>query len=323
MFFARPRTPTRLEVWPTFVDALSTVLMAIIFVLMTFLVAQVFLVETINTKDSEVARLQAQLRLFEQNLVKAKSQHEEASAKVTSLEELITNLNMQLAKLSQDLDLEKNQHTDQRTANERLKIDLEKLEERLKQLQDLLNQAQTDSAQKEANVKKLQLDLQALEKEQEKHKDSIKVGQFRSQFFAQLKKILGDRSDVRVVDDRFVFQSEVLFEVGSADLGEEGKKQLNELVTALKEIGSKIPSEINWILRVDGHTDKRPIKSTQFPSNWELSSARAIAVVQYMIKKGIDGKHLVAAGFGEFQPLSTEEANLDRNRRIEFKLDQR
>jgi len=321
MFFARPRTPTRLEIWPTFVDALSTVLMAIVFVLMTFLVAQVFLVETINTKDTEVARLQAQLRLFEESLAKAKDSHDKASAKVTSLEELMTNLNTQLAKITQDLDLEKNAHTDQRTANERLKTDLEKLEERLRQLQALLNQAQTEAIQKDAEVKKLQLGLQALEKEQDKHKDSIKVGQFRSQFFAQLKSILGDRSDVRVVDDRFVFQSEVLFSMGSAELGEEGQKQLNELIKALKEIGSKIPPEINWILRVDGHTDKHPIKSTQFPSNWELSAARAIAVVQYMIKKGINGKHLVAAGFGEFQPINVEE--VDRNRRIEFKLDQR
>ncbi len=321
MFFARPRTPTRLEIWPTFVDALSTVLMAIVFVLMTFLVAQVFLVETINTKDTEVARLQAQLRLFEESLAKAKDSHDKASAKVTSLEELMASLNAQLAKITQDLDLEKNAHTDQRTANERLKTDLEKLEERLRQLQALLNQAQTEAIQKDAEVKKLQLGLQALEKEQDKHKDSIKVGQFRSQFFAQLKSILGDRSDVRVVDDRFVFQSEVLFSIGSAELGEEGQKQLNELIKALKEIGSKIPPEINWILRVDGHTDKHPIKSAQFPSNWELSAARAIAVVQYMIKKGINGKHLVAAGFGEFQPINVEE--VDRNRRIEFKLDQR
>ena len=321
MFFARPRTPTRLEIWPTFVDALSTVLMAIVFVLMTFLVAQVFLVETINTKDTEVARLQAQLRLFEESLAKAKDSHDKASAKVTSLEELMASLNAQLAKITQDLDLEKNAQTDQRTANERLKTDLEKLEERLRQLQVLLNQAQAETTQKDAEVKKLQLGLQALEKEQDKHKDSIKVGQFRSQFFAQLKSILGDRSDVRVVDDRFVFQSEVLFSIGSAELGEEGQKQLNELIKALKEIGSKIPPEINWILRVDGHTDKHPIKSAQFPSNWELSAARAIAVVQYMIKKGINGKHLVAAGFGEFQPINVEE--VDRNRRIEFKLDQR
>ncbi len=107
MFFARPRTPTRLEIWPTFVDALSTVLMAIVFVLMTFLVAQVFLVETINTKDTEVTRLQAQLRLFEQSLTKAKDQHMKASLKVTSLEDLMTNLNAQLAKITQELNLEK------------------------------------------------------------------------------------------------------------------------------------------------------------------------------------------------------------------------
>lgn len=323
MFFARPRISTRLEIWPTFVDALSTVLMAIVFVLMTFLVSQVFLVETINTKDTEVTRLQAQLRLFEQSLTKAKDQHLKASLKVTSLEDLMTNLNTQLAKITQELNLERNAHTDQRTTNERLKTDLEKLEERLLQLQALLIQSQAESSQKDEEVKKLQLGLQVLEKEQNKHRDSIRVGQFRSQFFAHLKNILGDRSDVRVVDDRFVFQSEVLFGVGSAELGEDGQKQLNELIKALKEIGSKIPPEINWILRVDGHTDKRPIKSTQFPSNWELSAARAIAVVQYMIKKGIDGKHLVAAGFGEFQPLHIEEDNIDRNRRIEFKLDQR
>lgn len=323
MFFARPRTPTRLEVWPTFVDALSTVLMAIVFVLMTFLVAQVFLVETINDRDTELARLQTQLRQFEQSLTKAKNQHQIATSKVTELEELIKNLNIQLAKLTQDVTLEKQQHGDQRTLNERIKTDLEKLEERLKQLQALLQQAQDESLKKDDDVKKLQLSLSDMEKEQEKHKNSIRVGQFRSQFFAQLKTILGDRSDVRVVDDRFVFQSEVLFAIGSAELGEDGKEQLNGLVKALKEIGSKIPPEINWILRVDGHTDNRPIKSAQFPSNWELSTARAIAVVQYMINKGIDGKHLVAAGFGEFQPLNVEANDIERNRRIEFKLDQR
>lgn len=323
MFFARPRNSTRLEVWPTFVDALSTVLMAIVFVLMTFLVAQVFLVETINDRDTELAKLQSQLRQLELNLTKTKDQYQTASLKATALEELIKNLNSQLEKLTQDVTLEKQQHGEQKTLNERIKTDLEKLEERLKQLQNLLSQAQEESLKKDDEVKKLQLNLQGLEKENEKHKNAIKVGQFRSQFFAQLKNILGDRSDVRVVDDRFVFQSEVLFAVGSAELGNDGKKQLDGLVNALKEIGSKIPPEINWILRVDGHTDNRPIKSTQFPSNWELSTARAIAVVQYMIGKGIDGKHLVAAGFGEFQPLNTDKKDIERNRRIEFKLDQR
>lgn len=323
MFFTRQRNPTRLDVWPVFVDALSTVLMAIVFVLMIFFVSQVLLVETINTKDSEVANLYTQLQILEKNLEEAKKEQAESQEKITNLKEIIRNLNIQIETLTKDLSLEQSQHAEQRTTNERIKADLEKLEERLKQLQDLLNQEQVESSKKTEDIKRLQLSLQALEAEQTKYQNSIRVGQFRSQFFDQLQKILGDRSDVRVVDDRFVFQSEVLFDVASAELGEEGKKQLDELIKALKEIGSKIPADIHWILRVDGHTDKRPIKNSQFPSNWELSSARAIAVVQYMIKKGINGRHLVAAGFGEFQPLSTDETVLDRNRRIEFKLDQR
>jgi chemotaxis protein MotB len=248
MFFARPRISTRLEIWPTFVDALSTVLMTIVFVLMTFLVAQVFLVETINDRDTELANLQAQLRQFEQKLTKAKDQHLAASTKVTALEELIKSLNSQLKKLTQDLSLEQQQHGEQKTLNERIKTDLEKLEERLKQLKNLLQQAQDESLKKDDEVKALQLSLFSMEKEQEKHKNSIKVGQFRSQFFAQLKNILGDRSDVRVVDDRFIFQSEVLFAIGSADLGEDSKEQLNSLVKALKEIGNKIPIMVpeNW-----------------------------------------------------------------------------
>lgn len=323
MFFTRPRASARLEVWPVFVDALSTVLMAIVFVLLTFFISQVFLVETINTKDSEVSRLYSQLQKLEKDLEKARKSHATSLEKITTLESLIKNLHDQLSVLTQDLDLEKNQHAEQRSTNERIKTDLEKLEDRLAQLQNLLNQAQVEAAKKSEEVKELQLTVQSLEAQQEKYQKSIKVGQFRSEFFAQIKKILGNRNDVRIVDDRFVFQSEVLFDVASAELGEEGKKQLDELIKALKEIGNKIPADINWILRVDGHTDKRPIKSSQFPSNWELSSARAIAVVQYMIKKGIDGKHLVAAGFGEFQPLNTNEKDIDRNRRIEFKLDQR
>ena len=124
MFFARPRNPARLEIWPTFVDALSTVLMVIVFVLMTFLVSQVFLVETISDRDTELAKLQSQLKLFEHNLAKSKKEHKDASVKATSLEEVIRSLNLQLAKLAQDISFEKNQHEDQRTLNSRLKTDL-------------------------------------------------------------------------------------------------------------------------------------------------------------------------------------------------------
>jgi len=151
------------------------------------------------------------------------------------------------------------------------------------------------------------------------------LASYRSEFFGRLREILGDRQDIRIVGDRFVFQSEVLFQPGSADLGPEARQELNLLAGALREIAAKIPAEIPWVLRVDGHTDRRPIFTSQFPSNWELSTARATAVVKYLIEQGIPPDRLAAAGFGEFQPIDT--ANTDdayrKNRRIEFKLTER
>jgi chemotaxis protein MotB len=151
------------------------------------------------------------------------------------------------------------------------------------------------------------------------------LSRYRSEFFGRLRTILGNRQDIRVVGDRFVFQSEVLFDTGSAAIRPEGKVELDKLASALTELEKQIPPEIAWVLRIDGHTDVRPIASPQFPSNWELSSARAISVVQYLISRGISPQRLVAAGFGEFQPLDTgaTEEVYRRNRRIELKLTER
>ena len=148
---------------------------------------------------------------------------------------------------------------------------------------------------------------------------------YRSVFFGRLRELLGKRRGVRVVGDRFVFQSEVLFASGSAQLERDGEEQIGQLATTLIEISKEIPSEINWVLRVDGHTDAIPIATTQFPSNWELSAARAISVVKFLVQQGVPANRLAAVGFGEFQALdkrSGEIANR-RNRRIEFKLTQR
>jgi chemotaxis protein MotB len=150
------------------------------------------------------------------------------------------------------------------------------------------------------------------------------LARYRSEFFGRLREVLGERSDIRIVGDRFVFQSEVLFDTGEATLNPAGEAQLASFADTLREIAGSIPAEIDWILRVDGHTDVRPISSARFPSNWELSTARATEVVKYLISRGIPPRRLVAAGFGEYQPLepgNTEEA-YRRNRRIEFKLDQ-
>lgn len=151
------------------------------------------------------------------------------------------------------------------------------------------------------------------------------LARYRSEFFGRLREIIGNRPDIRIVGDRFVFQSEVLFAQGSAELGEPAKKQLEPVISALKEISAKIPPDINWVLRVDGHTDRRPISNDQFPSNWELSTARAISVVRYAIAQGISANHVAAAGFADKQPLDpgTGEDAYRHNRRIELKLTER
>ncbi|MGA9847319.1 MAG: peptidoglycan-binding protein, partial [Roseiarcus sp.] len=152
------------------------------------------------------------------------------------------------------------------------------------------------------------------------------LNRYRSDFFGRLRQILGSRPDIRVVGDRFVFESSVLFDVGKADISGAGKQSLDTLASAILDLEREIPPDIPWILRVDGHTDNRPLTGTgQYKSNWELSAARAVAVVQYLVSKGVEPDRLAAAGFGEFQPIDqgTDEDSLARNRRIELKLTER
>ena len=166
------------------------------------------------------------------------------------------------------------------------------------------------------------------EKERKRLESEAKnLREYRSEFFGRLKKILGEVEGIDVVGDRFVFSSEVLFDKGSADLGFKGQEQLDQISRVLKDISLIIPEDINWILRVDGHTDITPVSdSSNFGDNWELSQARSLSVVRYMIKsQDIDPKRLSAAGFGEHQPISFSDSNeaLAKNRRIEFKLTER
>jgi chemotaxis protein MotB len=146
--------------------------------------------------------------------------------------------------------------------------------------------------------------------------------QYRSEFFGRLRQALGDRPDLRVVGDRFVFQSELLFESGSASLDPAGQAQLRELARTLEDVAGRIPPEVDWVLRVDGHTDRQPIRDGSFRSNWELSVARAISVIDFLTRQGIPPEHLAAAGFGEYRPIDPrdDEVAYRRNRRIEFKL---
>jgi chemotaxis protein MotB len=148
---------------------------------------------------------------------------------------------------------------------------------------------------------------------------------YRSEFFGRLRDVLQNRPGVQVVGDRFVFQSEVLFPAGSADMTQAGQDQIRALAATLKDIAAHIPPDLNWILRVDGHADRQPVTRANFPSNWELSAQRAINVVKLLIEEGVPARHLAATGFGEFQPLdkSGSTASFARNRRIELRLTDR
>ncbi|MEX0696402.1 MAG: OmpA family protein [Dongiaceae bacterium] len=151
------------------------------------------------------------------------------------------------------------------------------------------------------------------------------LSSYRSEFYGRLRDALGNRVDIRVEGDRFVFQAELLFDSGSARLDPQGEAQLGELAAGLTEIAAEIPTDLDWILRVDGHTDRLPIRAGPIASNWELSAARAISVVEFLVRQGIAPERLAAAGFGEFQPLDArdDEIAYRRNRRIEFRLTQK
>ena len=151
------------------------------------------------------------------------------------------------------------------------------------------------------------------------------LSRYRSEFFGRLLEVLGDRPDIRIAGDRFVFQSEVLFASGTAELDPTGQATLKNMATTLRDVTKRIPSEVNWILRVDGHTDPVPISTSRYGSNWELASARAISVVKFLVGQGVPPERLAAAGFAEYQPLDPrdDEIAYRRNRRIEFRLTQR
>ncbi|NQV46503.1 MAG: peptidoglycan -binding protein [Rhodospirillaceae bacterium] len=194
------------------------------------------------------------------------------------------------------------------------------LREQLGRLEDSLEESERKAAEQGVQISTLgkRLNSALASKVQE-------LSRYRSEFFGRLREVLGRQQGVRIVGDRFVFQSEVLFESGSAELGEEGKKQIEKLARTLAEIAPQIPEDIDWILRVDGHTDDVPISNWKFPSNWELSAGRAISVIRFLKDAGIPAARLAATGFGEYQPIdpAKDEIAHRRNRRIELKLTQR
>jgi len=232
-----------------------------------------------------------------------------------------------LGALSRKLDAAEKEEADtrrlaaeERAAALRRQDQLSALRNHLKLVEVTLRWSEKNSAAQKAEIADLALRLNRALAERVKE-----LSKYRSEFLGRLREVLGNRPEMRAVGDRFVLQSEVLFESGSAQLGPGGRRQLERVAGVLKELDTLIPPDVEWILRVDGHTDKVPIDTEDFTSNWGLSTARAVTVVRVLVGRGIPPSRLAAAGFGEFQPIDDrdDEIAYRRNRRIEFKLTQR
>jgi chemotaxis protein MotB len=341
MALARGRRERSVDYWPGFVDAMSTLILGIIFLLTIFVVVQFFLYQEVAVKDTALSRLNAQISQLTELLAMEKT------GKV-DLEDQIARLRASLAGAESDRDRLKSEAAGAgagaASAQQRLDaaskaLEAEKqvsgkalseieilnqqigaLRRQLAALEDALDASEKKGRESQTRINELgsRLNVALAQQVQE-------LQRYRSDFFGKLRQILGDRADIRVVGDRFVFQSEVLFDSGQAELSAEGRTEIDKLANALLELEKQIPPEIGWVLRVDGHSDVRPIASAHFPSNWALSAARAISVVQYLVSKGVSPQRLVAAGFGEFQPLddAKNDEAYKRNRRIELKLTER
>jgi chemotaxis protein MotB len=334
------RGESGMNYWPGFVDALSTLILSIIFLLSVFVVVQFYLQQEVQGKDTALQHLNGQIALLSKLLSMEKTSR-------ADLEKQLGGLQASLTTAQSDRDKYKGLYEGaaaaQMTAESKLNEASSQLESEKQNSSKALDQIGLLNQQIAALREQLAALGAALDVSQKKNKDSderiSELGQrlnvalaqhvqelssYRSDFFGKLREVLGNRPDIRIVGDRFVLQSEIFFDTGRADLKAEGRAELDKVAAAIVELESQVPAEIAWILRVDGHTDVRPIIG-QFKSNWDLSAERAISVVQYLVGKGVKPSRLVAAGFGEFQPIEsgTTEDAYRRNRRIEFKLTER
>jgi chemotaxis protein MotB len=351
-----------LDIWPGFVDALSSLILVMVFVLLLFAIGQFVLSQTIAGKNEALAQLNAQIAQLSKTLSLAEGANRDLQAKTTelsaslgasaserdaikgqldaasaeaaklnadiaALNELKAQLEQQVASLSGQLDTSKKDLVAATDLNAKSAAQVELLNRQLAAVRDQLSKLSAALDLATANIKDkdtkiadlgAQLNLALANKVNQLEK-------YRSEFFGKLREVLGARGDIRVIGDRFVVPTDILFDTGSADLNPGAQSNLDKLAQTLNEVSAEIPSDLDWVVRIDGHTDKRPIHTDQFPSNWELSTARAVAIVKYLVVQGIPAHRLSANGFGQFQPLDSAdtEAAYAKNRRIEIQLTNR
>ncbi|WP_414832823.1 peptidoglycan -binding protein [Afifella sp. YEN Y35] len=342
MALARARRMQRTDYWPGFVDAMATLLLVFVFLLTVFFIAQFFLSQEISGRDEVLNRLNAQIAELTELLALERTDNRDMTETIASLQASLSSAEGErdrlqgllssssgaageaeerISGLTSDLANEKEVSQRALAQVELLNQQLSALRRQIAALEDALEASETRDRQSQTKIADLgrRLNVALAQRVQE-------LSRYRSDFFGRLREILAGRSDIEVVGDRFVLPASVLFPTGTDEITDSFKPDLNELADAIKELEAEIPKEINWVIRVDGHTDKRPVSGTgRFQSNWDLSAARAISVVRYLIDQGVSPQHLVAAGFGEYQPLDEGESEeaYRRNRRIELKLTER
>ena len=341
MIGSRRRSRSTTNVWPGYVDALSALLMLVIFMLLVYVVSQLYLSQTLSDRDTQLARLNAQLNELSELLGLEENRSEALENQLTSLQERNNSLvgqlestreqlmrqtamadaqSERLASMEESIDEKDDISASQQAMILRLSNQIASLREQLRQIASALELQELMTADKEQELEQVSRRLNTLLAERVNQ-----LEQYQSEFFARLRDILAGNENVRIVGDRFLLPSELLFASASAELGEEGRQELDKLAKLLLDVSAKIPEDVDWILRIDGHTDVIPINTPRFPSNWELSTARAVAVVRYLAAQGVPERRMAAAGFGEFFPVAegTSPEALQRNRRIELKLTDR
>jgi len=316
------RRPRRLgiDIWPGFVDALSQLVMVIVFVLLVFTAGQFYLTDALSGRDVQLQRLAQQVDQLASMLSMAQSGNTDLQSKLNSLTQQLAAANQALVAAREQGVQSEQRATAAQTTVDQLNQNIAALRDQLAQIAAALDVSEAKNKDQEAQIADLGQRLNVALLSQ-----VTQLAKYRSEFFGRLRDALGDRPDIRIVGDRFVFQSEVLFPPGSAQLGDAAKQRVAVVAAALKEIAAKIPGDIPWVLAVNGYTDKRPINTPQFPSNWELSAARAITVINFLISQGVPADRLAAAGFAEHDPIDSgdSEEAFAKNRRIELKLTER
>ena len=375
---SRSRTRRSADIWPGFVDAISTLLLVLIFLLTIFISSEFLLSKLLTNKDDALENLNIQIYQLSELLSLEKRENKDLTSTISKLNDKLNdssvtsdllsmefsnlkNKNIELnsllnsLKASTSLIKKENKNLDIKNSNieselkkllstlKATKVNLIKAEEEVKLSEAAKNQVsllnmQVAELREQLNIIQNLLDINL---EDIKKKDiqivelgrklntalAVKVGeltQYKSEFFGRLRSILGNRDDIQIVGDRFIFQSEVLFASGSAEVAIEGVLELTKLSKILLDITKDIPTDIPWVLQIQGHTDQNPINTPLYPSNWELSAARAISVGRVLISSGVSSDKISVAGFAEFQPLElgNSPSSFRKNRRIEIKLTQ-